>query len=75
MTFLNEIGSHWSGRVESYSNNVEKQLETGVSDRWLKEVLRDVPAGRKLKVLDVGCGPGFFELSAGFFGIVDWDHG
>ncbi|MCQ2085563.1 MAG: class I SAM-dependent methyltransferase, partial [archaeon] len=68
MTLLKEIETHWSGRVESYNSSVEKQLATGRSDKWISEVLRDVPAGKKLKVLDVGCGPGFFEMGLASYG-------
>ena len=67
-TYIEEFRKLWTDRAESYSNTVQSQIEDGSYVRWLDEVLRDIPAGRALKVLDVGCGPGFFSVVLGRLG-------
>lgn len=65
-----EIGSYWDERAESYSNCVRGELEDDRGEAWrralecvccgpLAEARVD---GRKPRVLDLGCGPGFFSV-------------
>lgn len=65
-----EIGDYWNERAESYSNGVRGELGDSRSDAWrrvlarvagthVQEALAD---GREARVLDLGCGPGFFSI-------------
>ena len=65
-----EITSYWDGRAESYSNGVQGELSDERKDAWSAE-LRQILAGqielantqnRNARVLDLGCGPGFFSI-------------
>ena len=67
-TYIEEFRRLWTDRASSYSDSVKSQLDDGSYTRWLDEVLRDIPEGRTLKVLDVGCGPGFFPIILGRLG-------
>ena len=40
-------------------------LQNPIAKRWMKEIEKQIPAGRRLKILDVGCGAGFFLDPAG----------
>lgn len=33
-----------------------------MAERWLTEIRQQLPSGQKLKILDVGCGAGFFSV-------------
>ena len=65
-----EIGSYWDERAESYSNGVCGELHDGRRDAW-QRMLERVSSGhlceavlcnRDARVLDLGCGPGFFSI-------------
>ena len=38
------------------------ELANPIAKRWMKEIEKQIPAGRRLKILDVGCGAGFFSI-------------
>ena len=67
-TYIEEFRKLWTDRASSYSDSVLSQLDDGSYTKWLDEVLRDIPKDRTLKVLDVGCGPGFFSVILGRLG-------
>ena len=67
-TYIEEFRKLWTERAGSYSDSVLSQLDDGSYTRWLDEVLRDIPKDHTLKVLDVGCGPGFFSVILGRLG-------
>lgn len=64
------ISEYWDERAESYSNGVRGELGDERSDAW-RRVLERVTCGhvvgaqvegRAARVLDLGCGPGFFSI-------------
>lgn len=67
-TYIEEFRKIWTDRASSYSDSVLSQLNDGSYTKWLDEVLRDIPENRVLRVLDVGCGPGFFSIALGRLG-------
>ena len=61
---LPRIEKYWTGRAEGYSNLNKWQLGCDSRERWHNVLRREMPKGNPaaLKVLDMGCGPGFFSL-------------
>ncbi|HIQ98096.1 MAG TPA: class I SAM-dependent methyltransferase [Candidatus Scybalocola faecavium] len=53
---------YWSQRVESFSALRLKELEGNKHLLWLDEMKKYIPMDRKLKILDVGTGTGFFAF-------------
>ncbi len=62
---LNESSDYWNLRSKGYSDTVEDELGSGRYTQWLNRMLPFMEPGKKLKVLDVGCGPGFFPIVLG----------
>ncbi len=62
---LNESSEYWNIRSKTYSETVEDELEGGTYTKWLNKMVPFLETGRKLKILDVGCGPGFFPVVLG----------
>ena len=64
------ITNYWDGRAQSYSNGVVGELGDSRRDRWTRVVEEYVISieevahvqGRTPRVLDLGCGPGFFTV-------------
>lgn len=59
---LQEVTHYWDGRAESYSQANIDELHCYKKEAWLKIILENAPKKEKLKVLDVGTGPGFFAI-------------
>lgn len=55
------ITGYWGKRSESFYQQRRAELHSPVADRWLREILQRLPEGKK-KILDVGCGSGFFSI-------------
>ncbi|MCQ2070293.1 MAG: methyltransferase domain-containing protein [archaeon] len=52
----------WSGEsAESYSELIREELKE-VKDMWLDMIHKHAPLKDRLRVLDIGCGPGFFSI-------------
>ena len=56
------ITKYWGKRSDSFLDQRRRELHSALADRWLREISAQIPAGRKLKILDVGCGAGFFSI-------------
>lgn len=65
-----ENRKYWTNRTMGYSRVNEKELTSGQKKKWLDAITRYLPGDRKrLRVLDMGTGPGFFAIilaEAGF---------
>lgn len=59
---LPQIEHYWTERAKGYSEVNRHELLTGQDLVWLEEIERHLTKGRKLKILDVGTGPGFFAI-------------
>ncbi len=57
-----EIETYWTGRVEKFEALRLDELNSNKRERWLCELHRYLPAGKKLDILDIGTGTGFFSF-------------
>ena len=62
---LEEIEGYWTLRADGYSETVLEQIEDGRYRHWLGIIEKHLPEGGSLRILDVGCGPGFFPIILG----------
>ena len=56
------LQKYWNYRAPSYSQSNIEELNNFKRDAWLKILLSNAPKKEKLKVLDVGAGPGLFSI-------------
>jgi ubiquinone/menaquinone biosynthesis C-methylase UbiE len=56
------INSEWSESSENYDNIIQAELRSFRPAAWQKQILSRFDSGRKLRILDIGCGPGFFTI-------------
>lgn len=56
------IVHYWGKRSESFREQKKAELHSKMAERWSKEMNRHIPSDRTLKILDVGCGSGFFSI-------------
>lgn len=53
---------YWSRRVEKFSALRQREFAGEKHEQWMAELDRYLPAGRSLRVLDIGTGTGFFAF-------------
>ena len=56
------LRDYWSGRVAAYSAVNEDELLHGQGKVWTALLKENLPARPGLRILDAGCGPGFFAI-------------
>ncbi len=62
---LGKIEGYWTQRASGYSESVMETVEDGRYRHWLGIIEKHLPEGGSLRILDVGCGPGFFPVILG----------
>ncbi|MBO7701219.1 MAG: class I SAM-dependent methyltransferase [Eubacteriaceae bacterium] len=62
MVIQDEINAFWSEASDNFNDYVVDEFKTDRPAEWLKKIESNAPAARPLKVLDAGCGPGFFSV-------------
>lgn len=64
VTMLDTIDAYWDERSPSYSETIQRELTTEVYHHWWSVLADTIPGFGKhsLRVLDIGCGPGFFSI-------------
>ena len=69
MDLQEQINRHWSELSDNYNDYVVDEFQTDRPAERLKKIEANAPSNRPLRVLDAGCGPGFFSalLRAGRF--------
>ncbi|MEG0875392.1 MAG: class I SAM-dependent methyltransferase [Clostridiales bacterium] len=71
MVLESKIKNYWEGEAQQYSTGIKKDLESEGKDVWRELVYQYLPHGSKntkLKILDIGTGPGFFPIIFGLDG-------
>lgn len=56
------ITNYWTKRSMSFLEQRRKELHSALAGRWLAEIEPYLPENKSLKILDVGCGAGFFSI-------------
>jgi SAM-dependent methyltransferase len=60
---LNErVKEGWRISARGYSGLIHDELDDGAEKRWTSAILELAPREGRLKILDVGTGPGFFTM-------------
>ena len=62
MGLQEQINEHWSELSDNFNNYVVDEFKTDRPAEWLQVIEENAPANRPLRVLDAGCGPGFFSV-------------
>ena len=57
-----QINAEWTERSDNYNNYVVEEFATDRPEKWLRLIEENAPAACPLRVLDAGCGPGFFSV-------------
>lgn len=63
MKMLKEVEAYWTRRAESYSDVVCHELNHSNEKSWMDVILKEIPEDKKIKIADMGTGPGFFAIS------------
>lgn len=65
---LKEVRDYWELRSDSYSEQNIAELHCFKRDAWKNLILENAPPINRLRVLDVGTGPGFFAINLALSG-------
>lgn len=57
-----KVTSYWTKRAGSFSEHKHYEAHSYKADLWRGELTGRLPAGEGLRILDAGCGSGFFEM-------------
>ena len=61
-----KIAAYWTKRSDSFLEQRRDELHSPLADRWMEEIRKYLPENEssdgRLKILDVGCGTGFFTI-------------
>ena len=56
------IVNYWEKRSDSFLVQKRQELHSAMAERWMREIHAQLPKEKNLKILDVGCGAGFFSV-------------
>lgn len=56
------IVSYWEKRSGDFLEHKRAELHSPMAERWLYEIKKQLPQDKNLRILDVGCGAGFFSV-------------
>lgn len=56
------IKNYWGKRSDSFLEQRRAELHSPLAARWIGEIREYLPEKKELKILDVGCGAGFFSI-------------
>ncbi len=75
---LKRIGDYWTQRSSGFSEYMNEHMDEELGKPYYR-ILKEVSAGRALKVLDIGCGPGVASMFLAELGndvtAIDWSDG
>jgi len=56
------VKNYWTKRSHDFGAVRKNELDNDMGLRWLREIEDHLPAGKNLRILDVGTGTGFFAI-------------
>lgn len=59
------VQGYWTKRADSFFTLRQEEIESYKSKVWLEEIEKHISKNRDTKILDIGCGTGFFEIILG----------
>ena len=62
MNLVDRIENYWSKRSDDFFDLRIEELKSDKRQLWQDEIIANLPDKEHLKILDVGCGPGFFSV-------------
>ena len=62
MEIEQRVKNYWTKRSHDFGAVRKNELDNDMGFRWLREIEAHLPAGRQLRILDVGTGTGFFAI-------------
>ena len=63
-----KVKNYWTKRADSFAGARHEEFHSRQGDLWYEEICRSIDVREGLRVLDVGCGTGFFEAVLGSHG-------
>lgn len=57
-----KIQNYWTKRANSFAELRKKELDSEKLKLWQQEILPQLPRNKEIRILDVGCGTGFFSI-------------
>lgn len=53
----------WGSSAVGFSDGVKKELaDDRIKDQWIRKIIDNAPSEKRLRILDIGTGPGFFTI-------------
>ena len=62
------VTRYWTNRADSFFIQRQHELDSPKSYKWISEIRKRIGTEKPLKILDVGCGAGYFTVLLGLEG-------
>lgn len=59
------VEKYWTKRAVSFFEQRKADIDSELADIWAEAIIKHLPADKNIKILDVGCGAGFFPVILG----------
>lgn len=59
------VEKYWTKRAISFFEQRKADIDSDLADIWAEAIIKHLPEDKNIKILDVGCGAGFFPVILG----------